>query len=383
MVRCCGRNRSGRTLLPAEFFFRPCPAADVHVGAAVGYNAWMVPFRQYSFSATRIRSLCWRGDELVDWVGGGRAFALDGQEQGAPTQYADHFDAATTSRDGRFAVIYERLGARGLLLKDGKVLREVNRSSYRAAAYEYPVALFHEPDGRLLLAHCPRSYCAVELEEVETGRPLTASAEREPCDFFHRRLAASPHGKRLLSAGWAWHPLGIVEFFDVARALTDPRHLDHGSGSVCLAEEDSACWLDDDRIVVGASDEPEDPEEVREAGDEARLRSCGLAVYDLASRRCLRTFQLPEQPGTILPIGRRHLLSLYRHPKLIDLSSARVLHVWTELASGLQNSSIIWHLKDDAKPPPMSFDPAIGRFAIADRNRITVIEFDLSALGSS
>jgi len=77
------------------------------------------------------------------------------------------------------------------------------------------------------------------------------------------------------------------------------------------------------------------------------------------------------------------VLSLYRHPKLIDVSSAQVLHVWTELASGLQNSSIIWHLKDDAKSPPMGFDPVIGRFAIADRNRITVIEFDLSALGSS
>ena len=138
-------------------------------GLLWGYNAWMALFRQYSFPAPGMRSLCWRGDELVDWVGGGRAFALDGQEQGAPAQYADHFDAATTSRDGRFAVIYERLGARGLLLKDGKVLREVNRSSYRAAAYEYPVALFHEPDGRLLLAHCPRSYCAVELEEVERG----------------------------------------------------------------------------------------------------------------------------------------------------------------------------------------------------------------------
>ena len=349
----------------------------------------MAPFRQYSFSATGIRSLCWRGDELVDWVGGGRAFALDGQERGASTQYGDQFDAATATRDGRFAVIYERLGTKGLLLKDGQILREINRSYYHASVYEYPVALFHAPDGRLLLAHCPRSYCAVELEEAETGRPLTASAERKPCDFFHSRLAASPHGKRLLSAGWAWHPLGIVEFFDVARALADPRHLDRGaraspySGYVCLAEEDSACWLDDDRIVVAASDEPEDPEEVREAADEARLRSCGIAVYDLASGRCQRTFQLPEPPGTILPIGQHHVLSLYRHPKLIDLSSAQVLHVWTELASGLQNSSIIWHLKDAAKPPPMGFDAVIGRLAIADRNRITVIEFDLSALGSS
>jgi hypothetical protein len=349
----------------------------------------MAPFRQYSFSATGIHSLCWRGDELVDWVGGGRAFALDGTERRASINYAYHFDAATASRDGRFAVIYERLGTKGLLLKDGNILREINRSSYQAAAYEYPVTLFHEPGERLLLAHCPKSYCAIELEEAETGRPLTASTEREPSDFFHSRLAASPHGKRLLSAGWAWHPWGIVEFFDVSRALADPCHLDHGdrvsrySGSVCLAEEDSACWLDDDRIVVGASAEPEDPEESREAGEEARLRSCGLvALYDLASGRSLRTFQLSEQPGTLLPIGRHHVLSLYRHPKLIDLSGAHALHVWTELASGLQGSSITWGLKDEAKPPPMCFDPVSGRFAMTDRNRITVIEFDLSALSS-
>jgi hypothetical protein len=59
-----------------------------------------------------------------------------------------------------------------------------------------------------------------------------------------------------------------------------------------------------------------------------------------------------------------------------------VLHAWTELASGFQESSIIWGLKDDAKPPPMGFDPVSGRFAIADCDRITVIEFDLSALGT-
>jgi hypothetical protein len=59
-------------------------------------------------------------------------------------------------------------------------------------------------------------------------------------------------------------------------------------------------------IVVGASDEPQDPEVFRESRDEVGgegLRSCGLAVYDRASGRCLRTFQLPEQPGTILPVG--------------------------------------------------------------------------------
>jgi hypothetical protein len=139
------------------------------------------------------------------------------------------------------------------------------------------------------------------------------------------------------------------------------------------------------------------PEELGEPDDEARMAgparlppqaaflserlpplTGGLAVYDLARGQCLHRLQLSEEPGTIVPIGRHHVLSLYRHPKLIDLSSAQVLYVWTELDSGLQNSSIM--LNNDAKPPPMAFDPVRGRFAIAASDRITVIEFDLSPL---
>jgi hypothetical protein len=98
----------------------------------------MTLFRQSSFNATGIRSLCWRGDELVDWVGGGRAFAADGTERPARVIYGYRFDAATASPDGRFAVIYERLGTKGLLLHDGRIVRELDRSFYHAAAYEYP-----------------------------------------------------------------------------------------------------------------------------------------------------------------------------------------------------------------------------------------------------
>jgi hypothetical protein len=86
-----------------------------------------------------IRSLCWRGDELVDWVGGGRAFAADGTERPATVIQGYRFDVATASPDGRFAVIYERLGTKGLLLHDGRIVREIDRSFYFADAYEYPV----------------------------------------------------------------------------------------------------------------------------------------------------------------------------------------------------------------------------------------------------
>jgi hypothetical protein len=345
----------------------------------------MALFTQLSFNATGIRSLCWRGDQLVDWVGGGRTFAPDGTETRERVSYAYRFDAATASPDGRFAVIYERLGTKGLLLHNGRIIRELDRSFYHAAAYEYPVVLFNDPDGRALLAHCPGNYCRIEFEDAETGRPLTASADRKPSDFFHSRLAASPHGKRLLSAEWVWHPLSLVVCLDVAQALADPRHLDdrHGfpsSFNPGLAEESSACWLDDDCIAVAASAAPEENSVESDTGP--RLRPCGLAVYDVIQRTCLRAFQLDEPPGTIMALGTRHVLSLYRHPKLIDLSTGKVVHVWSELQSGLQDGSIVWGLDGDAQPPPMAFDRARNRFAIVNRDTVTVIEFNQSALGS-
>jgi hypothetical protein len=345
----------------------------------------MALFTQSSFTATGIQSLCWRGDELIDWVGGGRTFTTDGTERSARVIYGYRFDAATASPDGRFAVIYERLGTKGLLLRDGQIVRELNRSFYHAEAYEYPVALFNGPDGRVLLAHCPGDYSRIDFEDAETGRLLTESVDRKPSDFFHSRLAVSPNGKRLLSAGWVWHPLSLVVSFDVARALADPRHLDKGQGfptsfNPGLVEENSACWLDDDRFAVAASAEYQE-DDVEDNG-EPRLRPLGLAVYDMIQGACLHSFQLEEQAGTILALGKRFVLSLYRHPKLIDLLTGKVVHVWTELRSGLQDNSIFWGLDDDAKPPPMAFDPATNRFAIANGDAVTVIEFDHSVVGA-
>ncbi len=84
----------------------------------------------------------------------------------------------------------------------------------------------------------------------------------------------------------------------------------------------------------------------------------------------------------MIAIGKRHVFSLYRHPKLVDLSTGKVTHIWSELQSGLQDGSIIWHLHDDARPPPMAFDPARNRFAILNRDTITVIEFNQFAFSS-
>ncbi len=338
----------------------------------------MIQFKQYSFSATGIGSLCWRGDNLVDWVGGGRAFALDGTETPRHVGYPYRFDAATASPDGRTAVIYERLGTKGLVLRDGEILREINRSYYQANAYEYPVTLFHELGGQLLLAHCPKEYNQIEFEIAETGQALTASGDRKPSDCFHSRFAASPNGKRLLSAGWVWHPMDVVEHFDVTRALADPHHLDHGDSLPDSGpEEVSACWLNDDTIIVCSAAEPTEESDESESSE----RRSSLMVFDLAKKQCMHKVQLSEEPGKIFPVGQSHILSLYRHPKLIDITTAKVVHAWDNLDTGQQTSSII--LGENIKLPAIAFDPIGSRFAIADSDQITVIEFDPTAFGNA
>ena len=158
-------------------------------------------FTHTKIEAPNVRSLCWQVDRLIDWVGGAAVYALDGSSQRAKVNYAYRFNAATMSPSGNFAAIYERCGTKGLVLKSGQVVREINRSFYHANAYQYPIAFFKLPSGREVLAHCPEHYNRLELEDAETGELLTKSDKRQPKDYFHSRLAVSQGSKWLMSAG--------------------------------------------------------------------------------------------------------------------------------------------------------------------------------------
>lgn len=298
------------------------------------------------------RSLCWSGDGLVDWVDGGIHYALDGTVSDPHVRFSYRFDSAVTSGDGRYAVLYEALGTKGLVLREGKVLREINRSFYHADVYEYPVALGTLPSGRTLLAHCPDEYCRLELEDAETGARLTRRESESP-DVFHSRLQFSRDGRYLLSAGWVWHPLDVVQVFDVPRALEAPETLDN-SDFLQMEDEDielsGAAFGEPGQLVV----------------NDGRLR-----VYSLSERRLLSTAPLEEPPGTLMALG-EYAVGFYQHPKLIELATGRIVARWPELATGLQTSSIRRHLE---KLPPLAMDPAGRRFAVGTEKGIEVIQF--------
>jgi hypothetical protein len=114
----------------------------------------MISCREIRIPASHVRSLVWHDDELIDWAAGGQRFLLSGEAVPRHVNYAFPFDAAVSSPSGEYAVIYTRLGTKGLVLRRGEIVREINRSFYCADAYEYPVALLRIADGREVLAHC-------------------------------------------------------------------------------------------------------------------------------------------------------------------------------------------------------------------------------------
>jgi hypothetical protein len=172
-----------------------------------------------------VRSLYWHGDALVDLASGGITYHLDGTKKPSSVFYAYQFDRAIGFRETGYAILYEVLGTKGLILKNGKHVREINRSYYHANVYEYPVAIFELPDGRIVIAHCPEKYNRIEIEEIESGKRL-AVRQGDPQDFFHSRLQVSSDGEYLISVGWVWHPLDFVQLFSIREALQNPSHLD-------------------------------------------------------------------------------------------------------------------------------------------------------------
>jgi hypothetical protein len=223
----------------------------------------------------------------------------------------------TVSPRGDVVALLASTGTRGLLLgSDGRLIREVNRSSTHANAYRYPLALFTLPDRRTGLVHCPEGYNRLEVEV--TGERLTAAEDREASGFFHSRLAVSPSGRYLLSAGWCWHPWGCLAVYDLHRAMSQPAVLD-GLGDVfdlrglVQAEVSGACFIDDD-VVVSTSPEPNDPEDADD------LAPNMLARWSVTTRTFTWRRHLDQTAGDLVPMAGA-ILALHHCPSLYDATN--------------------------------------------------------------
>jgi hypothetical protein len=327
----------------------------------------MTGARVTQIAANSVRSLNWIGDDLIDWCGGMKVYGLDGTKREARINYTYDFDAAVTSPSGKYSVIYKKLGTKGLLLRQGQLVRELNRSFYCANAYEYPVALARLRDGREVLVHCPDEYNQLEIEEIENGRRLIPGEARKPSDYFHSRLMIDPSGRWLISAGWVWHPWETPAIYDLERALADPDVIDKSSDAIPGGEVHAVAYAGDDLLIAWSAKEAETEDD----GEQFEMKPCTIGMFSLSQMKLVAVQKVEEEIGMMMAVGTEHVVGFYEHPKLVHVPSGRVVARWPEISSGKQRGSINWHHEP---VPPIALDSEHRRFAVAGEKQITVVE---------
>ena len=314
------------------------------------------------------RSLHWYNGALMDWVSG-ILHKLDGEKQRIGYKMGYRFDAVRYSPDGVYAVIYERLGTKAVILKQGEILREISRSYYCAEAYEYPVEIIKLPEGYALI-HCPDKYNQIEIELIESGRRITKMEGRHPGDCFHARFQTNPSNTYLLNAGWVWHPYGFLELHDVRKAIEDNNEFDNSSFSLPIHDEvGSAAFLDDDIFVVGTTGEGFiDPNEPEDPG----LGANQIGLFSIAKNRFIKTCSVDRDFGVLIPMTVDYVLDLYEHPKVIDINTGSVLETFPDIESGKQRTAIVHHPE---LMPPVALALSERKIAVGTSTTIEILEW--------
>lgn len=313
--------------------------------------------KRHTIKTNFLKTIDWLGDDIVDWSNGGKLYSIDGeQEQISEYYFAFDFDSSITSPDGQYAFIYNRLGTKGLLLKNGKFFREINRTYYHANVYEYPAA-FLSFRNKTYLVHCPLKYCQLDIEDVETGKIISDLPERLPSDVFHSRIEVSPDGEFLMVRGWIWHPRDIVEIFDVAACFKNPLLLDKSNIYPNVsAEINSASFIDNSRILLASSDGESFMDDNKEI-----LPPKHLAIWDFANNQISDPVEVKGDFGNVLAINEQFTWDTYRNPKIINIQNGEIEASLEHIRSGNQASSIIY---DKGNYPQIRYHRASSRIAI-------------------
>ncbi len=383
----------------------------------------MVNFDRSELNVRYLRSVIWHGDAVVDLLNGGTAYHPDGtvEEPGIARVFAYPFDSI--SGIGTYAVLYERYGTKGLLVRvDGnEEIRELNRSYYHARDYAFPIAVFNLADGRDVLVHCPKEYCSLDLELVDGGECLTRRAYHSN-DIFHTKMHVSEDGRFLVENAWVWQPWSVVQAYDLQMALQHPDSLD-GEG-IRIPQGGSLSWEPENVTICGhrvvtssilqTYDDPLDDEEfeIRPAeegvpesagdGDTKKIRRVTgselsitdqagnpidlgmttkhperykylLQAYDLDAGRITSSRLMPELVGRMMPIGLHHVVSFYGHPKLIEVATGKVVARWEDLYPGPEQAQPSAMMKPPGLPM-VACDPTRRRFAIGSEDHVTTIQ---------
>lgn len=326
----------------------------------------MINFKR--IQANGLKTIDWYDDKIIDWNSAGTIYNEDGSTKELQKyHFGFNCDASISSSNGQYQFIFKRKGTKGILLKDGEVLREINRSFYQSEQYEFP-ATFVDYNSRFLFVHCPKAYNRIDFEDVETGEIITESPLRNPKDIFHSRFEVSPNNKYLISKGWVWQPFDNVCVFDINECIKNPVLLDQinivpsNDLEICTAS-----FIDDNLLLLGAILE----ENAMESTNMYEPNT--LIVYNLGTNKILSSVGLEKEFGNIFVIDKKYCWDLYKYPKIIDYTSGKVIETIENIDSGLQKSSIFGYLEYF---PQIAFNKVTKQIAIGYDDEIIILTFE-------
>jgi hypothetical protein len=247
----------------------------------------------------------------------------------------------------------------------------LNRSYYQANAYEYPIT-FAKINDEYLIIHCPEEYNKVEIENIETGLRITSDLNREPGDCFHSRFRVNKSNTTLINAGWVWHQVGILEIYDLKKAIADNSIIDNPKSNLPInTEVCSAEFLNDDLLIISSSNE--EPFDDEDLNDKVNLNPNQLGLFSIKQNAFIKKINIDFKLGTQIPIDENFVIDLYEYPKLIDLNSGDIKQRFEDINSGKQDLAIMHHIKEI---PPIAIDILNKRIAIANGNKIELLEIE-------
>jgi len=322
-----------------------------------------------TLTANYLCTINWFDNTIVDWGSAGKQYFMDGKTKELHQYHHTlNFDGSINSADGKYAFIYQKLGTKGLLLKEGELLREINRSYYCANVYEYPAA-FVTVNNITYLVHCPISYCQLDFENVETGEIVTNLPERNADDVFYSRLEISNDNKFLLSKGWFWHPWDVVHVFNIDACLKDPLLLDRSDLRPDTgAEICTASFMGNTRILLGSSDEPDEEDEEDVTFNNFPPKH--IAIWDLETNHISKPVKVQGEFGNLFAIDENRAWDMYLFPKIINIHTGEIIDSNESIDSGKQKSSIIHHR---GKLPQIIFNLQTKQIAITGHEKIEII----------
>ncbi len=313
-----------------------------------------------------MQTMCWLNDRIIDWANSGKQYLLNGEEEQLGSYaFRFGFDKAVTCENGIYSAIYQNLGTKGLLLKNGHALREINRTYYQADAYEYPITFATAKNGKTYLIHCPNEYCQLDFEDVETGEIVTSHPGRKAEDFFHSRLEVSPDNRYLLSKGWGWHPFDYIEVFDIEACMENPLLLDKRNFTPDAdAEICAASFINEHQILLGAAKNA-DSFYNEEPG---QMKPGQIAVWDLETDLISKPIDA-EIGGHLTAIDDNFAWDLFEYPKIINYRTGEVVEKLEDINSGKQTSSIMGYLE----LPQIAINRKTKQVAIANGDVVEIL----------